>query len=325
MILQCLTLVATCDRTSICSTLEHHLRSVSLGTERRRTVPGAQPGYSTMARRITLANGLPAVSRLGLATRGNTSIEVEDVQYALERGVRYFNWCGKPDGLSRAVSEFRDRRKEIVLATQLKARTADEADREVDWILAETNSDRLEVATFYYVESAEEWGQITCSGGAWEVLARRRRDGQIGLLGLTSHQRALAASWAQERAPDGSPRLDMLMIRYNAAHTGAERDVFPVASRLQIPVVTFTALRWRDLLRATPTDPPGFVPPNAADCYRFCLAHPAVSVVLAAPDGRAQMMEALRLLDDAHGDGEVWMRAMQEHGARVRQHRRDFP
>ena len=48
-----------------------------------------------------LPGGLPTVGRLGIATRGNTSLSVEEIHYALERGVRYFNWCGKPDGLSR--------------------------------------------------------------------------------------------------------------------------------------------------------------------------------------------------------------------------------
>ena len=40
----------------------------------------------------------------------------------------------------------------------------------------------------------------------------------------------------------------MLMIRYNAAHRGAESDVFPVTDALGTPVVTFTGLRWKDLM-----------------------------------------------------------------------------
>ena len=176
----------------------------------------------------------------------------------------------------------------------------------------------------YYVESDDEWRRIIGPGGAWDALARRRCDGQLGLLGLTSHQRKLAASWARERAPDGRPRLDMLMIRYNAAHTGAEQDVFPVTSELRMPVVTFTGLRWRDLLRATPTDPPGFRPPTAADCYRFCLAHPAVSVALAAPNGRTEVEEDLRALETASRVDKDWLEAMRQHGRRVHRYAREF-
>lgn len=278
-----------------------------------------------MERTTRLADHLPPVPRLGVATRGNTTLAVDDVHYAIERGVRYFNWCGRPDGLSRAVAEIGARRLELVLATQLKARSADAAERELDRILAETRSERLEVGTFYYVESEEEWREIVAPGGAWDAFARRRKQGQLALLGVTTHQRALAASWAAERAPDGSPRLDLLMVRYNAAHVGAERDVFPVASRLGVPVVTFTALRWRDLLEPTPADPPGFRPPTAAECYRFCLGHPGVSVVLAAPNGRVELEEDLASLDSVAILEESRERAIREHGQRVRAYRREFP
>ena len=278
-----------------------------------------------MERTTRLARHLPPVPRLGVATRGNTTLAVDDVHYAIERGVRYFNWCGKPDGLSRAVAELGARRPELVLAAQLKARSADEAEREMDWILEETRSERLEVGTLYYVESEQEWREIVKPGGAWDAFARRREQGQLALLGVTSHQRALAASWAAERAPDGAPRLDMLMVRYNAAHVGAERDVFPAASRLGVPVVTFTALRWRDLLEPTPTDPPGFRPPTAAECYRFCMGHPGISVVLAAPNGRVELEEDLASLDAASILEEVRERAIREHGKRVRAYRREFP
>ena len=277
-----------------------------------------------MSQLARLSPSLPAVPRLGIATRGNTRLSGDDFDYAFSRGVRYFNWCGKPDGLSRAVAELGSRRDEIVFAAQIKARTAERAERELEWILEHTRSRRLDVATLYYVESAEEWKAITAPGGAWGVLDRHRRASRIGMLGLTSHQRALAAGWAGEIAPNGRRRLDMLMIRYNAAHTGAERDVFPVTSELGMPVVTFTGLRWRDLLRSTPDDPPGLRPPSAEECYRFCMTHPAVSVALAAPNGRAELVEALRALDERTDRDQAWVERMRAHGERVHRYAREF-
>ena len=44
--------------------------------------------------------------------------------------------------------------------------------------------------------------------------------------------------------------LDVLMIRYNAAHPGAETDVFPHLARRRPAVVAYTATSWRKLLRA---------------------------------------------------------------------------
>ncbi len=273
---------------------------------------------------VRLAPRLPRVPRLGIATRGNTCLEPEDVALSIERGVRYFNWCAKPDGLSRAFARLGPLRSRLVLASQLKARTASEADRELDWILKQTNSERLEVGTLYYVESETEWQHITAPGGAWEALDRHRRDGQLTMIGLTTHQRHLAARWIQELDSNGRRRLDLLMIRYNAAHTGAEQDLFPITSELGVPVVTFTGVRWTDLLRSTPDAPEGFVPPSAADCYRFCLANPAVAVALAAPNGRSELVEDLAALNSELEPGRDWTTAMRAHGRRVHRHAREF-
>ncbi len=266
-----------------------------------------------------------AVCRLGLATRGNTHLLIEDAEHAVERGVNYLNWCGKPDGLSKAVAGLGERRKDVVFAVQFKASGRDEAAREFEWILKQIKSDYLDVATFYYVESEGEWEEIVGPGGAWEILARLKREGALKMIGLTSHQRKLAAGWAQATDPEtGQRRLDMLMIRYNAAHRGAESDVFPVTDALGMPVVTFTGLRWKDLLGATPDDPAWFAPPTAADCYRFCLAHDSVAVALAAPGNREELEEDLAVLDDWGPLGKEAMESIRRHGDRVRKHAREF-
>ena len=52
-----------------------------------------------MRKTAELAPNLPRVRRLGLATRGNTHLRPDDVAHAIDRGLNYLNWCGKPDGL----------------------------------------------------------------------------------------------------------------------------------------------------------------------------------------------------------------------------------
>ena len=138
-------------------------------------------------------------------------------------------------------------------------------------------------------------------------------------LGVTSHQRPLAAEMAR------GGLLDLLMIRYNAAHRGAEQEVFPVTDALGMPVIAYTALRWGGLLQPTPDDPHGFVVPLASAWYRFALQAPAVTVALAAPHDRAELVEALRVLDAAGPmDPEEYER-LAEHGRRVRRHAGNFP
>jgi predicted aldo/keto reductase-like oxidoreductase len=260
-----------------------------------------------------------SVCRLGLATRGTTGLRTADVLHAIACGVNFLNWCGASDGLSEAIAGLGARRDEVVVCVQFEARTAPEAQAEFDHILRTLRTDRIDVLTLYYVEERSEWEQIAGAGGALEFCAEARRDGRIGLLGLTSHQRALAAEIARSGA------LDLLMIRYNAAHRGAETEVFPVTAALGLPVVGYTCLRWGALLRSTPEDPPGFVVPAAPAWYRFALQAPALSVALMAPENRAELEEDLSVLDAPGPLSATEYRALAEHGQRVRRYAGRFP
>lgn len=262
---------------------------------------------------------LGRVCRLGLASRGNTQLDPDDVLASIERGVNYLNWCGHADGLSQAMRQLGPRRRDVVLAVQLGARSADEARRELDQLLAECDCDYFDVVTYYYVEERSEWQTIVGPGGAATALEQARDEGLVRAIGLTSHQRALAAEWA------GSGKLDLLMVRYNAAHRGAEQDVFPVCQRLNLPVVTYTSIRWGALLQPTPDDPPETVLPTAPECYQFVLAHPGVSVVLMSPDGPDELAQDLQLLDDWQPFTAPRYEAISQHGQRVRQHGGAFP
>jgi aryl-alcohol dehydrogenase-like predicted oxidoreductase len=185
--------------------------------------------------------------------------------------------------------------------------------------LATLGTDHIDVLTLYYVERQEEWEEIAAPGGALPYLRNAQRDGVVRRLGVTSHQRTLAARLA------GSGLLDLLMIRYNAARRGVERDVFPVTGPLGLPVIAYTALRWGALLRPTPDDPPGFSVPGAADWYRFVLQHPSVAVTLAAPITRAELDEDLRVLEATGPLGAEEYAALAGHGERVRRNAGRFP
>jgi predicted aldo/keto reductase-like oxidoreductase len=259
------------------------------------------------------------VCRLGLATRGDCLMQPADVLHAIDRGIDFLNWCGAPDALSAAVAGLGRRREDVVVCVQFEARTAADAAVELDRILGELKADHVDVLTFYYVEAASEWDEIAAPGGALEYCERARQAGKVRLLGLTSHQRPLAARIA------GTGLLDLLMIRYNAAHRGAETEVFPVTTARDMPVVVYTCLRWGALLRPTPDDPPGFVVPPAPAWYRFALQHPAVTVALAAPQTRAELDEDLAVLDATGPLPAEEYERLAAHGRRVRRHGGSFP
>jgi predicted aldo/keto reductase-like oxidoreductase len=277
------------------------------------------PDMTTTPARYAEFPGCGKVPRLALATRGNTHLTPDDVLYALDQGITVWNWCGYEDGMSAAVRLLGARRDEVVLVTQFEARTAEAARRELDSQLETLGTDRIDCVTYYYVEEPAEWEQIHAPGGAAEVVREARASGVIRAVGITSHQRHLAAEWAC------SGELDLLMIRYNAAHRGAEREVFPVAGRLGLGVIAYTGLRWGALLRPTRADPAGTELPAAVDCYRFQLEQPAVTVALMAPDNRAELEEDLLVWRKWRGLSDEERERVLAHGRRVRAHAGGFP
>lgn len=258
-----------------------------------------------MEKQVRLSNSTPPVARLGLATRGDTSLQAEDCHLALERGVNYWNWCGREDGMSRAVRELGANRNQVVLAVQMEATRASQAKEELDNHLRTLATDRIEGVTLYYMETRAEWDRVRAKGGALDFLRTCKREGTVGLIGVTTHQRPLAVEIA------ASGEMDLLMIRYNAAHRGAESEVLPLCDRLRLPTVAFTCLRWGALIEHPRA--PGWQGkiPSASDCYRFVLSNPSVSVALMAPDNRDELKDNLRLLEDWRElsvDERRWMR-----------------
>jgi predicted aldo/keto reductase-like oxidoreductase len=279
----------------------------------------SQSDLNPMPRRAELGGGCPRVMRLGLATRGNTNLSADDVALGVDRGVNYLNWCGYDEGIAQALRGKLIDRGRVAVAMQLDAREASSAATELEDAFRALGTRRIDVVTFYYVERKHEWERITSRDGALRVLEEAKRQGRVGLIGMTTHQRKLAAECAEEK------KLDLLMVRYNAAHRGAEQDVFPITARLGMPVVVYTAQRWGALTRATRDDPAEFTPPAATEWYRFALAHRAVSVVLMAPNGRRELEENLKLLDDWRAPRAEEYEAMTAHGLRVRRHAGRFP
>jgi aryl-alcohol dehydrogenase-like predicted oxidoreductase len=106
------------------------------------------------------------------------------------------------------------------------------------------------------------------------------------------------------------------MIRYNAAHRGAEQEIFPYLSLHNPGVISYTATRWTALLRRPRGWPAEGRLPSAAMCYRFVLSNPHVDVCLAAPSNPTQLEENLAALRQGPLDEEE-MRFMREFGDAV--------
>lgn len=207
------------------------------------------------------------------------------VQAAFDCGVNYFFAYGP--GHTRFIGELariaRKQRDEIILATGSGSRKPSGLVASRRKLAAALGTDMIDVFFAEYLHPHDNEDAIFGNGGVLDELAQWKVSGEIRYTGATVHDRALAKRLAED------PRVDVLMHRFNMAHRKAASEVFPTAVRTKTPVVAFTATRWATLLKA----PDGWSgePPIAADCYRYCLAHRAVQLVLTAPRSVSEMKE----------------------------------
>jgi len=169
--------------------------------------------------------------------------------------------------------------------------------------LRQLGTDYLDIFLFLGVTKPEHLPTKTL-----DELYRLKEEGRFGYLGISSHDRKFAGRLASEGA------LDVLMIRYNAAHRGAEQDIFPHLTPHDPGVIGYTATRWRYLLRRPKKNwPEGKPVPDAGMCYRFVLSNPHIHVCLTAPSNKKQLAENIAAMEKGPLSQEE-MHFMREFG-----------
>jgi predicted aldo/keto reductase-like oxidoreductase len=230
------------------------------------------------------------VGRLGIAS--GYKAPTAAIEEAFERGCNYFTWGTVIKGYVPGMTE------------ALKT------------IVAKGQRDRLVLAAFTYAHNTFLTEKLLARGlrsaglGHADVLilgyfarrpSRRLIDGALRLkekglvrfIGLSSHNRKLLGKLA------GEGEFDVMHLRYNAVHRGAEADIFPVLPKEAAKrpgTVSFTATSWGQLLKVKKM-PHGEKPATAADCYRFVLSNPAVDVCMSGTKTTDEMRQNLAVLE----------------------------
>lgn len=235
--------------------------------------------------------------RLGLA--GNFGIDEGGVRAAMDRGVNLFLWTMRAKGLGAPLREaLKGRRDQVaVVGFATLGLFGWSVRRAAEGLLRELGTDHLDVLQLGWL------GVTSALTSATErELVALRDSGKVRAIGVSIHDRPRAG-----RLAESSP-LDLLMIRYNAAHPGAERDIFPHVHDRKPSILAYTATSWRRLLKA----PSGWdgPPMTAGDCYRFQLSSPHVDLALMGPANRAQLDANLAALEKGPltGEEQRWMR-----------------
>ena len=224
------------------------------------------------------------VFRLGLAASYRPGERT--IRRALDEGVNYLFLFATDTQLSRVIRGLApSQREKVVIATggynwllwhsNLK--------KSLDNALRRLRTDYIDVFHYLGIVKPQHFPPRI-----QDELAELRHSGKIRATSISCHDRKFAGQLA------AAGKVDALMIRYNAAHPGAERDVFPHVAAHRTAVISYTATRWRRLLvrpRGWPKNEPAA---TAGQCYRFVLSNPAVDVALTAPSNEKQFLENLR-------------------------------
>jgi len=262
------------------------------------------------------------VSRLGIGSSYGVSRDA--CREAFDAGANYFFWGStRTAGMALAIRDLApSHRGELCVVLQCYPRRPSWVSKSIRKGLETL---RLEYADIVLLG----WHEKPPSQGVLDAVEGERERGTFRHLAISSHQRPLFREFME----DG--RYGAFHVRYNAAHTGAEKDLFPHLPESRIDgsgcegspeassagdapvsalpsaegpgIVAFTVLRWGDLLNPKKM-PPGEAPLTAAECYRFALSNPHIHVAITGPKNDEEMRHALGALKAGPLDAEEMAR-----------------
>ncbi len=205
------------------------------------------------------------------------------VHAAADEGINLYFAFGFDFQMTRALRELTAaRRNDLVIVTGAYNYIwwAQDVRRTFEKRLRQFKTDYIDVFLFMGVMKPAEFTQA-----ARESLLRLKEEGKVRAIGISCHNRPFIGKLAAEGD------LNSLMLRYNAAHRGAEQEIFPYLAQHHPGVISYTATRWTYMLRRPKTWPKDGRIPTAGECYRFVLSNPHVHTVLTAPRNVRELRE----------------------------------
>jgi aryl-alcohol dehydrogenase-like predicted oxidoreductase len=246
-------------------------------------------------------------SALGLGS--SFGVGGADIEHAFERGINYFYYGSiRKAGFGRAVRGLaRQHRERMVIVVQSYTRVAALMGSSLGSALRGLGIDQADFLLL-------GWWNAHPPERIMDAARALRDKGRCRHIMISCHDRLAFEHYAKD------PDLTAIMVRYNAAHPGAETEVFPRLGDDPPGVVAYTATRWGDLINPK-LAPAGEPTPRASDCYRFALSNPGVQVCIAGPKNREELDEAMAALDRGpmREDELAWMKRV---GAEVKKHAR---
>lgn len=263
-------------------------------------------------RRLLGSTGI-SVSSLGVSGAYNPSPRA--LRRAEEAGVNLFFWEPSYTNLTRYLRRGERRTERVIVAGTYHADAAS-IEVDVNRALKKLNRDALDVFLLFWVRSPSR-----IDDEALTVLEKLKTQGKIRAHGISTHHRDLAADYVERHLGD------VIMVRHNAAHRGAEEKLFPLALKHNVGVISFSALCYGRMVKRVPGAT--ITTPKASECYRYSNTQPGVTATWSAPRRLREIEENLHALAavplteervvELRQHGDAVYRGSQQFNAWVRQ------
>ena len=250
----------------------------------------------SFGRRVLGRSGLE-VSALGIGASYGVGADAIEAAYH-EHGVNVMYWGSvRRAGMKKAVRNLSAHRDDLVIVLQSYDRSG------VMMPLFHRRGLRalgVEVADLLLLG----WYNGPPPARIMDQALALKEAGLVKHLALSGHYRP----YLGEVVGDSESPIDVVMTRYNAAHPGAEEDVFPHVAKDPKGLIAYTATCWGRLL-SQKNMPPNEAAMSASDCYRFALSSTQVDLCMTGPKNGEQLAEALKALDAGPLSSEEMERA----------------
>jgi aryl-alcohol dehydrogenase-like predicted oxidoreductase len=191
---------------------------------------------------------------------------IEALNRAIDLGITYIdtaNDYGNGRSEERIGKVMATRRKEVVLATKLPARTADEGRRQIEQSLKRLQTDHLDVLHIHELKSADDLAKIEAKGGVLEALHEARDQKITRAIGITCHAVPAILRAALEHNDfdctqmalnAGLASIGPGMKISRAGKSSFEELALPVANKKQMGVIAMKVFGQEQLLGAASVD-----------------------------------------------------------------------
>ena len=254
------------------------------------------------SQRIVLGSTELIVPKMGFGS--DAGIPAKALEQAFDKGFNYFYWGSRRrKGMKEAIRHLAPRnRDKMVIALQTYDYTGLALDKTLVLGLRKL---KIEQADIFILGMRN--GPVP--GRILDKALSLQERGLVRYLCVSAHNRSAYRQHLQRNI------FDLIMVRYNAAHRGAEKEVLPLLPEENRPgVICYNSTRWGHLFDPQ-WMPAGEKTPSPNDLYRYVLSHDSIDMVLSAPATQAQLEENVKALEEGPTSVEekAWLERVGDH------------